>query len=50
VCVCVCVWLSLRRCNLSNIGGRVGLYVRVRVSVRVIFSITASRPDTVTYV
>ena len=28
-------WLLLRRCNLSNIGGRV--YVRVRVSVRVIF-------------
>ena len=35
-------------CNLSNIGGRV--YVRVRVSVRVIFSITWPRPDTVTYV
>ena len=30
-------WLLLRRCNLSNIGCRV--YVRVRVSVRVIFSI-----------
>jgi len=29
-------WLLLRRCSLSNIGGR----VYVRVSVRVIFSIT----------
>jgi len=28
-------WVLLRRCNLSNIGGRV--YVRVRVSVRVTF-------------
>ena len=42
----------LRRCNLSNIGGRVyvRVRVRVRVSVRVIFSITWPRPDTVTYV
>ena len=31
-------YLLLRRCDPSNIGGRV--YVRVRVSVRVIFSIT----------
>ena len=36
-------WLLLRRCNLSNIGDRV--YVRVRV--RVIFSITWPRPDQV---
>ena len=43
-------WLLLRRCNLSNIGGRVYVTVRVRVSVRVIFSITWPRPDTVTYV
>jgi len=41
-------WLLLRRCNLSNIDGRV--YVRDRVSVRVIFSITWYVPDTVTYV
>ena len=41
------LWLLLRRCNLSNIGGRV--YVRVRVSVRVIFSITWCVPDRVTY-
>jgi len=40
--------LLLRRCNRSNIGGRV--YVTVRVSVRVIFSITWPRPATVTYV
>ena len=39
-------WLLLRRRNLSNIGGRV--YVRVRVSARVIFSITCPRPGTVT--
>jgi len=38
-------WLLLRRCNLSSIGDRV--YVRVRVSVRVIFSITWPRPDQV---
>ena len=30
-------WLLLRRCNLSNIGGRVYVRVRVRVSVRVFF-------------
>jgi len=34
--------LLLRRCNLSDIGGRV--YVRVRVSARVIFSITWPPP------
>jgi len=33
-------WLLLRLCNLSNIGGRVYVRVRVRISVRVIFSIT----------
>jgi len=45
-------WLLLRRCNLSNIGGRVYVTFRVgvRVSVRVIFSITWPRPDMVTYV
>ena len=43
-------WLLLRRCNLPNIGGRVYVTVRVRVSVRFIFSITWPRPDTVTYV
>ena len=31
-------WLFLRRCNLSNVGGRV--YVRVRIRVSVILSIT----------
>jgi len=36
--------------QLSNIGGRVYARVRVSVSVRVIFSITLPRPDTVTYV
>ena len=36
-------WLLLRRCSLSNIGDR----VYVRVSVRVIFSITWPRPDQV---
>jgi len=40
----------LRRCDLSSIGGRVYVRIRVRVSVRVIFSITWPRPDTVTYV
>jgi len=43
-------WLLLRRCNLSNIGGRVYVRVMVRASVRVIFSITWYVPDTVTYV
>jgi len=33
-------WLLLRRCNLSNIDGRVYVRVRIRVRVRVIFSIT----------
>ena len=37
-------WLLLRRCNLSNIGGRVYVRVRVTVSFRVIFSITWPRP------
>ena len=40
----------LRRCDLSSIGGRVYVRIRVRVSVRVIFSITWPRADTVTYV
>ena len=43
-------WQLLRRCNLSNIGGRLYVRVRISVSVRVIFSITWPRPDTVTYV
>jgi len=33
-------WLLLRYSNLSNIGGRVYVRVGIRVSVRVIFSIT----------
>jgi len=37
-------WVLLRRCNLSNIGGRV--YVRVRVSVRVTFQHYLAPPRT----
>jgi len=36
------------RSGLSSLEFRVRIGVRVRVSVRVIFSITWSRPDTVT--